>query len=110
MAVRTIPVRVGEAELLFEAISVAGSEPTSRATDAVGEAVDAFSRMQEAISEVAASTATTIFEAGKRGAHPDRFQVEFGLGVSAKGNVIVASASGEASLKVTLIYEAKSGG
>ncbi len=110
MATRTIPVRVGDAELLVETVPVAGSEPTSRATEAADGALDAFSRAQEAIMEVAASTATMIAEAARRGTHPDRFEVEFGLGISAKGNVIVASASGEATLKVTLIYDTESSG
>lgn len=107
---RTIPVRVGDAELLVETVTVAGSEPTSRAADAADGVVDAFSRAQEAIVEVAASTATTIAEAARRGTHPERFEVEFGLAISAKGNVIVASASGEATLTVRLIYDAGSGG
>jgi len=70
--------------------------------------VDAFSKAQEAIMEVAASTTTMIAKATHSGTHPDRFEVEFGVGISAKGNVIVASASGEATLKVTMIYDAKS--
>jgi hypothetical protein len=110
MPARILPVRVGGIELLIEAVPVAGSEPTSRATDAVDGMVDAFSRVQDAIVEVAASTAAVIAEAARRGAHPDRFELEFGLGISAKGNVIVASASGEATLKVRLSYDAKSGG
>lgn len=101
-------MRVGDVELLVETIPVAGSEQTSRATEAATEVVNAFSRMQEAIVEVAASTATMITETARRGTRPDRLQVEFGLGISAKGNVIVASASGEATLRVTLIYDAKS--
>jgi hypothetical protein len=32
--------------------------------------------------------------------------VEFGLKFSAKGNVVVAGATGEATLKVTLTYDA----
>jgi len=101
-------MRVGDIELMVETIPVAGSEPTSRATEAADGVVDAFSRAQEAIVEVAASTAKAIAEAARRGTHPDRFEVEFGLGISAKGNVIVASASGQATLKVTLIYDAES--
>jgi len=108
MAARVTPVRVGDIELMVETIPVAGTEPTSRASEAADGVVDAFSRAQKAIVEIAASTAKVIAEAAHRGTHPDRFEVEFGLGVSAKGNVIVASGSGEATLKVTLIYDAKS--
>lgn len=35
---------------------------------------------------------------------PDSISAEFGLGVSAEGNVFVMKASGEASLKVTLTW------
>lgn len=104
----TIPVRVGGVELLVETVPVAGSEPTSRVTDAAAEVVDAFARAQQAIVELAASTAATIGEAGRRGAHPDRFEVEFGLKISAKGNVVVAGAAGEATLRVKLTYDAAS--
>jgi Trypsin-co-occurring domain 1 len=110
MTARTIPMRVGDVELLVETVAAAGSEPTSRATEAADGVVDAFSRAQQAIVEVAASTATMIAEAGRRGTHPDHFEVEFGLKISAKGNVIVASASGEATLKVTLTYDSGSSG
>ncbi len=109
MAARTIPVQVGDVELLVETVPVAGSEPTSRMTQEAAEGVaDAFARAQEAIIEVAASTARMIARAADRGAQPDRFEIEFGLGISAKGNVIVAGASGQATLKVTLVYAGSS--
>lgn len=105
MAAGTIPVRVGDVELLVETVAVAGSEPTSRVSDAAEGVADAFSRAQRAIVELAASTAATIGEAGSRGARPDHFEVEFGLKLSAQGNVIVAGASGEATLRVKLTYD-----
>lgn len=107
---RIIPVRVGDVELLVETVAVAGTEPTSRVTEAADEMVDAFSRAQEAIVEIAASTATMFAEAARRGTHPQRCEVEFGLAISAKGNVIVASASGEATLTIRLIYDAERDG
>jgi hypothetical protein len=104
----TIPVRVGDVELLVETVPVAGSEPTSRVSDAAAEVADAFSRAQQAIVELAASTAATVGEVGRRGARPDHLEVEFGLKISAKGSVIVAGASGEATLRVKLTYDAAS--
>ncbi|GAB1340590.1 hypothetical protein ACE1SV_71800 [Streptomyces sp. E-15] len=103
----TLPVRVGEIELLVETVPVAGTQATSaasRVTDAVGQARDAFARAQSAIVEVATSTMQVIEEAGRRAARPDAMEVEFGLKFSANGNVIMAGASGEATLAVRLTY------
>src|SRR5450755_764535 len=55
--------------------------------------------------EVAKSTAQMIDKAGAA-ARPDRVEVEFGLKFSANGTVIMAGVAGEASLKVTLGYDA----
>ena len=64
----------------------------------------AFGRAQEAIIEVAKSTAQMIEKAGAA-ARPDRVEVEFGLKFSASGGVIMAGVAGEANLKVTLSYD-----
>ena len=99
-----IPVRVGDIEIEVEAVPVAGTEPTSgRAAKAAGNVLEAFGRAQEAIIEVAKSTAEMIDRAGAA-ARPDRVEVEFGLKFSASGGVIMAGVAGEASLKVTLGY------
>jgi len=102
---RLIPVRVGDIEIEIEAVPVAGTEPTvGRATRAAGSVLEAFGRAQEAIIEVAKSTAEMIDRAGSA-ARPDRVEVEFGLKFSASGGVIMAGVAGEASLKVTLGYD-----
>lgn len=104
-ASRLIPVRVGNIEIEVEAIPAAGTEATSgRAAKATGNVLEAFSRAQEAIIEVAKSTAQMIEKAGAA-ARPDRVDVEFGLKFSASGGVIMAGVAGEASLKVTLGYD-----
>ncbi len=107
MAGRAVPMQVGGMELLVETmpVVVAGTEPTSGKLDKAQEAVaDAFERAQSAIVAVAESTVRTIGQLGKRSAHPDEMQVTFGLKFSAQGNVIVAGASGEATLEVALTY------
>lgn len=105
MAGRVVPLRVGGVELLVETAPVAGSEPTSTRLDRAGEAVaDAFERAQSAIVAVATSTVDTIGRLGEKAARPQQVQVKFGLKFTAKGNVIVAEASGEATLEVTLTY------
>jgi len=95
-------MRIGDVELLVETSPVAGSEPTSklsRAQDTVGEA---FERAQTAIVAVASSTVDVIGQMSERAVRPDQVEVTFGLKFSAQGNVVLAGASGEATLEVTL--------
>jgi len=102
---RLIPIRVGDIEIEVEAVPVVGTEATAgRAAKATGNVLEAFGRAQDAIIEVARSTAEMIDRAGAA-ARPDRVDVEFGLKFSASGTVIMAGVAGEASLKVTLGYD-----
>jgi hypothetical protein len=104
---RLIPVtvRVGDIEIEVEAVPVAGTEATSgRAAKAAGNVLEAFGKAQDAIIEVARSTAQMIEKAGSA-ARPDRMEVAFGLKFSATGTVIMAGVAGEASLQVTLSYD-----
>lgn len=94
MAGRVVPMRVGGVELLVEATPAAGTEQLSSKLD----------RAQSAIVAVAASTVDTIGRLGEQSAHPDEMTVTFGLKFSAQGHVIVAGASGEATLEVSLTY------
>lgn len=107
MAGRLVPMQFGGVEVLVETVSVAGSEPTS-AVDRAGEKIlDAFDRAQDVIVGTAVSTLGVIEGLAKRAARPDRFEVEFGLGFSTTGNVIVAGASADATLKVKLSYDSQ---
>ena len=100
-----IPVRVGDIQIEVETVPVAGTEPTlGRPARAAGSVLEAFGRAQDAIIEVAKSTAQMIEKAGAA-SRPDRVDVEFGLKFSASGTVIMAGVAGEASLKVTLGYD-----
>lgn len=100
-----ITIRVGDMELLVEAVPVAGSEHTStRLEGAQARAVEAFERAQSAIVAVASSTVSTIGQLGQHSVRPREVEVKFGLKFSAQGNVIVAGVSGEATLEVTLTY------
>lgn len=103
MAGRLIPVEVGGVELEVEA-TVVGSERTSTLSRAQHAVADAFDRAQEAIVAVATSTVATIGDLGRRAVGPDEVQVTFGLKFTAQGNVVVAGASGEATLEVSLTY------
>lgn len=73
----------------------------------VGELEDTFTKAEGAIAAIASSTVQAIRNAEEHAARPDHVQVCFGLSFSADGGVIVAGASGQASLQVTLIYDTK---
>jgi hypothetical protein len=109
-ASRVLPVRAGEIELLVETAVVAGTEPTSRLGDAGDQVIDAFGRARDAVVEIASSAAEAITRLGQRAARPQQVEVEFGLKFSGQGNVIVAAASGEASLLVRVTYDASQAG
>ncbi|MFF2201482.1 CU044_2847 family protein [Streptomyces sp. NPDC058145] len=102
-----IPVAVGDVEFLVEAtpVRLPGDEPTAGGLGNLSERVrDAFGQAQSAIVEIAASTATALGQAGQA-VRPDTMEVEFGIKFSAKGDIIVAGASGEMTLKVKLTYD-----
>jgi hypothetical protein len=109
MAGRTIPVQLGDVELLIETTTVPGSEPMARGIDVAQRAADALDRAHEAIVQMASSTAKVIDQVAARAARPDELEIEFGLKISAEGNVIVAGASAEATLVVKLIYKPRGG-
>jgi hypothetical protein len=104
--VRVVEVEIDGRVLLMETavVQVAGSEPTGAAERATDWMLRSFDRVQEAVERVAVSTAGMITRMSRRSARPDVVQVELGLKVSAKGDVIIAGAAGEASFKVTLTY------
>ncbi|PXX58060.1 hypothetical protein DFR70_11533 [Nocardia tenerifensis] len=101
-----VEMRFGDVDVLVETVKITGSEPTGvgRSPDS-GRAVDALERAREVIMAAATSTANTVRELGDK-TRPDRVEVEFGLGFSMKGNVIIASGSADACLKINLVYEA----
>lgn len=101
-----LTVRVGEIDMQVETVTVPGSQQTSRLGDAIEHVSEAFERAQSAIVEVAASTAQMIGRTAARGARPDHVEVQFGISFSAQGGVILAKAGGQASLTVTLTYDA----
>jgi hypothetical protein len=70
---------------------------------------DGFAKAEDAIVEVATRIASTINRMAERSVAPERLDVEFGLSFTVQGNVIVGSASGAASLKVTVSYGTRRG-
>jgi hypothetical protein len=106
---RVMPVRVGDVELLVEVSPVVGSEPTSKLDRAQDAVADAYERAQAAIVAVASSTVDVIGAMGTRAVRPEQVEVTFGLKFSAQGNVVLAGASGEATLEVKLVYQGPAG-
>jgi hypothetical protein len=109
MSGRLVPMRVGDVELLVETVAVAGSEPTTRLGDAGAQVVEAYERAQDAIVALGGSVADTVRRLTQQAARPEQVRVEFGLRFTAAGSVFVASAAGEASLRVTMTYPAGGG-
>lgn len=105
MGGQVIAVRVDDIELLVETARAVGTEHTSIGDRAQQQVVDAFERAQDAVVAVSTRVAGTVKRLAARGARPDKIEVEFGLKFTAKGDVIVASGSGEVALKVTVGYD-----
>lgn len=106
MVGRLVPVRVGGVDVLVEAVTPPGSEPTSGRVDEVARKVsEAFDRAQDAIVEIAVKTAGTVRAMGARAVRPEKVAVEFGVSFTATGGVVIAGASAQASLKVTITYD-----
>ena len=105
MAGRPVPMQFGGVEVLVETRSVPGTEQTSALDKAQERMTDALERAKATIVAVGESTVDVIARLSSRAVHPEKVEVEFGLGFSAKGAVIVAEASAEATLKVKLVYE-----
>ncbi|MDQ3740750.1 MAG: hypothetical protein M3320_06735 [Actinomycetota bacterium] len=99
-------LRIGNEEVLVETVTMAGSEPTGRAARARDEVLDAFQQARAAILQVALETVDAVRGTAAQAVRPSTVEVEFGLKFSAQGNVIVAGASGEATLVVRLSYDA----
>ncbi len=104
-----ITVMVGGTEILVEAapVRVSGSEPTAADPGRLaGRVRDAFEQAQSAIVGIAQSTVTAMQGAGQA-VKPDSMEVEFALKFSAKGDVILAGAAGEAALRVKFTWDGR---
>jgi hypothetical protein len=69
--VKTIPVRVGNVEVLVETSPVAGSEPTSAASDAAERVLDVFVRARDTIVELAGSMSDVLDGVGEADQNDD---------------------------------------
>ncbi|WP_135232440.1 CU044_2847 family protein [Nocardia sp. CS682] len=89
---------------MAETVMVPGSEPTGTGAGVADRVGDVFERARTVITAAAFQTADLVRNLGEQ-AKPDRVELEFGIGFSAKGNIIVAGSSADASLKVKLVYD-----
>ena len=106
MAGQLMPMRIGDVEVLVEAVGEQWSEDTSALDEAGKRLLDAFAMAREVIVGAAIATAETAGKLAARSVRPDKLEVEFGLGYAIKGNVVVVSGHAESTLKVKLTYDA----
>jgi hypothetical protein len=105
VAARLERMRIGDVEVLVEPVAVAGTEPTSAFSTVTDTVEEMFDRAKTTIVAVGESAVDVISRlATSPVAHPETVEVEFGLGFTAKGGVVLASAEGTASLRVKLVY------
>ncbi|WP_203831887.1 CU044_2847 family protein [Catellatospora citrea] len=99
-------VEVDGLQLLIETtpVSPVGTEETATGDRAAKWLLNSFDRMQDALERIAVSTGHVIARAAKVATSPDVVEVELGLSLSAKGDVILVGGSGDATLKVTMTY------
>lgn len=104
MAGGQIELDIGGFRMLAETAQSPGIERTSSARRVAESSTRAFEHAQEAIIAIAVSTAETIRKAGVAAKAPEEVSVSFGLKFSGHAGVLLAAASTEASLAVTLVY------
>jgi hypothetical protein len=106
MAARVETFSVDGVDVLVQTLAVAGSEQTSGRLNQAGQkVVDAFDTAQSTIEVIARRMAGTVSSLAHDAVHPSSVAVEFGLSFTASGGVVVAGASAQASLKVTIAYD-----
>jgi hypothetical protein len=77
MAKQLVPMRIDGVEVLVETVSVPGSEPTSRLTDAGERVRTAFDSAQDVIVSVAGRTVQVMRKlAESEAGHPATVEVE----------------------------------
>ncbi|MEU7484866.1 CU044_2847 family protein [Streptomyces sp. NPDC042319] len=89
--------------VLIEVQSGYGSEETSADGRLARHASHALGRARETILRISQDMASAI-DALPRDERPRDFAVEFGISFSAEGAAMVAKASAQATLKVTMVY------
>lgn len=101
-----IETKIEGTTVFIETDEVYGFEHTS--SDVLDRSVakidHAFENAKESITGIAKSLSQSIQSLSSQ-AKPKKFELEFSIKFGAEGQIIVAKASGEATLKVTMTYE-----
>ena len=101
-----IPARIGQEDVLVEAVVVAGTEKLSSKARAVDRVQTMLDGAQSVIRSFAEETAGTVARIRRTVGSPDEVSVALGLSFATTGKIIIASSTASASITVTLTYKA----
>lgn len=105
-----IPARIGQEDVLVEAVVVPGTEKLSSKARAVDRVQTMLDGAQAIIRSFAEETAGTVTRIRRTVGSPDEVSVVLGLSFATTGKIIIASSTASASITVTLTYRAAKGG
>ena len=105
-----IPARIGQEDVLVEAVVVPGTEKLSSKGRAVDRVQTMLDGAQSVIRSFAEETAGTVARIRQTVGSPDEVSVALGLSFAATGKIIIASSTASASITVTLTYRAAKDG
>lgn len=100
-----IPARIGQEDVLVEAVVVAGTEKLSSKGRAVDRVQTMLDGAQSVIRSFAEETAGTVAQIRRTVGSPDEVSVALGLSFATTGKIIIASSTASASITVTLTYK-----
>lgn len=105
-----IPARIGQEDVLVEAVVVPGTEKLSSKGRAVDRVQTMLDGAQSVIRSFAEETAGTVTRIRQTVGSPDEVSVALGLSFATTGKIIIASSTASASITVTLTYRAAKDG
>ena len=105
-----IPARIGQEDVLVEAVVVPGTEKLSSKGRAVDRVQTMLDGAQSVIRSFAEETAGTVARIRQTAGSPDEVSVALGLSFATTGKIIIASSTASASITVTLTYRAAKSG
>ena len=105
-----IPARIGQEDVLVEAVVVPGTEKLSSKARAIDRVQTMLDGAQSVIRSFAEETAGTVARIRQTVGSPDEVSVALGLSFAATGKIIIASSTASASITVTLTYRAAKDG
>ena len=100
-----IPARIGQEDVLVEAVVVPGTEKLSSKSRAVDKVQTMLDGAQSVIRSFAEETAGTVARIRQTVGSPDEVSVALGLSFATTGKIIIASSTASASITVTLTYK-----